>query len=482
MTAPDDRSAAGASVDFDLLVAGAGAAGCAAALAAAQGGLSVLLTDAKESFRRGCNTAMSTSMVPAGGSRWQHEAGIDDSPALFHADVMKKTDRQADPTIARALVDVAPGLVAWLADDCGVPLELPTDFTYPGHSRHRCHSVPDRAGATLHRHLLEAVAAHEDRITLAVPLGLTGVRVDSTTGAVTEATLATPDGSEETIRVRGVVLAVGGFGGNRRLVHAHIPEIEGALYFGSDGCGGDALAIGEALGADVGYLDAYQGHGSVATPQGILCTWVAITHGGVILNARGERFADESTGYSEFARVVATQPEGVAWVVLDERIDRACRPFTDYQALLDVDAVRWAADPDELAHRISAPPGAVRATLAAADRAARGLAPDPFNRTAWEAPLEAPYGSVKVEGALFHTQGGLLVDADARVVRGGEPIPGLYAAGGAAAGISGHGPGGYLAGNGLLAALGLGYLAGAHAARALAYPPTIPPRGPAQRA
>ena len=77
--------------------------------------------------------------------------------------------------------------------------------------------------------------------------------------------------------------------------------------------GDTALLIGEGLGAEVGYLDAYQGHGSVATPHRILCTWVTITHGGLIVNARGERFADESTGYSEFARSVVAQPEHVAW-------------------------------------------------------------------------------------------------------------------------------------------------------------------------
>jgi fumarate reductase flavoprotein subunit len=120
----------------------------------------------------------------------------------------------------------------------------------------------------------------------------------------------------------------------------------------------------------------------------------------------------------------------------------------------------------------------VRATLETAERAARGQAPDPLGRSAWEAPLQPPYGLVKVEGALFHTQGGLLVDHNAAVLRRGRPIPGLYAAGGAAAGMSGHGPDGYLAGNGLLAALGLGYLAGTAAARARAAPAGQPGRAP----
>jgi fumarate reductase flavoprotein subunit len=44
------------------------------------------------------------------------------------------------------------------------------------------------------------------------------------------------------------------------------------------------------------------------------------------------------------------------------------------------------------------------------------------------------------------------------------PIAGLYASGGAAMGISGHGASGYLAGNGLLPALGLALLAAEHVA------------------
>ncbi len=75
---------------------------------------------------------------------------------------------------------------------------------------------------------------------------------------------------------------------------------------------------------------------------------------------------------------------------------------------------------------------------------------------------------VKVTGALFHTQGGLRVGADARVPReDGAPVPNLYAGGGVAAWLSGHGPGGYFSGNGLLTALGYGTLAGRHTARAI---------------
>lgn len=63
--------------------------------------------------------------------------------------------------------------------------------------------------------------------------------------------------------------------------------------------------------------------------------------------------------------------------------------------------------------------------------------------------------------ALFHTQGGLAVDEDARVLdRTGRPFPNLFAGGGAACGVSGPDASGYLSGNGLLTAIAPGYLAG----------------------
>jgi fumarate reductase flavoprotein subunit len=443
------------NVDVDVLVAGAGAAGCAAALAAAEAGLAVVLLDAHETFRQGCNTAMSTSMVPAGGSRWQADAGIDDRPERFADDVRRKTRGTADPIVTAVLTGVAPELVAWLADSCGVPLELVTDFHYPGHSRDRCHAVADRAGRTLHRHLLDAVDARPE-VTLAVPLRLVDVR---DVGGV-RALVAPPGGQEEEIATGAVVLATNGYAANADLVARYIPEIAHALYFGGDGSTGDALAIGERLGADVACLDAYQGHGSVAVPHNVLVTWATVMHGAVLVNAQGKRFGDETTGYSEFAAQVIEQPDEVAYVVLDRRVDEACRPFADYQDLLDQDAIRWADDARGLAAHIGCDPDVLAETLDAAHAAARGAAPDAFGRTFFEQPLQPPLAAVKVTGALFHTQGGLRVDEHARVLRGDEPLPWLYAAGGAAVGMSGSGASGYLAGNGLLAALGLGYRAG----------------------
>jgi fumarate reductase flavoprotein subunit len=73
-----------------------------------------------------------------------------------------------------------------------------------------------------------------------------------------------------------------------------------------------------------------------------------------------------------------------------------------------------------------------------------------------------------VRGALFHTQGGLKVDTCVRVLRpDGSTVPGLYAGGGTAVGVSGKSYKGYSSGNGLLTATVLGMISGEAAAEEL---------------
>jgi fumarate reductase flavoprotein subunit len=444
----------------DLVVAGAGG-GLVAALRAAQQGLDVLVVEASERYRRGNNTSMSTAMIPGVGTRWQREAGIADSPDLFVADVRRKTGGGGDERLARALAEVSPRLVEWLADDTGLALSLVTDFHYPGHSVDRCHTVEGRHGTVLLDHLAGAVAA-SPRIDLMVPARLVDVLVDGA-GAVRAAVVETPDGAREEIESRAVLLATNGYGADPDLVARHCPEIADAGYHGSETSRGDALRIGERLGAATAFLDAYQGHAALAQKSATLVGWATVMHGGVVLDLTGRRFGDETTGYSEYAAVLAGRPEATGWLVFDRRVHDACLPFTDFRQTVESGALVWADDAEALATATGLPAGEVAGELAATAALARGAGTDRFGRTAFEAPLEPPYAAVRVVPALFHTQGGLVVDGSARVLRpDASPIPGLYASGGAAASISGHGASGYLAGNGLLPALGLAFLAADH--------------------
>lgn len=447
----------------DLVVAGAGG-GLVAALRAAQLGLDVLVVEVSERYRRGNNTSMSTAMIPAAGSRYQREAGIEDSPQQFLEDVMRKTHGQADARLASALTQLSPRLVEWLADDVALPLSLVTDFHYPGHTHDRCHTIEGRHGTLLLDHLVRRVK-EDPHIDVLMPARLIDILLDDA-GRVCAAVVQMPDGATEDIPTDAVLLATNGYGADRELVTEHLPEIAQAVYHGSETSRGDALRIGTRLGAASAYLDAYQGHGALAQRSMTLVGWATIMHGALVVGLDGHRFADETTGYSEHAALLAAQPGATGWIVLDRRIHDACLTFTDFRQTVESGALVWADDAAALAVATTLPADTLTQELANAAALARGEGHDQFGRTFFEAPLEPPYAAVRVVPALFHTQGGLVVDEHARVERpDGSVLEGLYASGGAAAGISGHGAAGYLAGNGLLPALGLAYLAADHVAR-----------------
>jgi fumarate reductase flavoprotein subunit len=448
--------------DVDIVVAGAGG-GLAGALRAAELGSRVLLIDASEHFRRGNNTSMSTAMFPGAGSRWQRELGIEDSPEIFAADINKKTKGTADPVTTRTLTEVSAELVEWMADSQGVDLHLITDFHYPGHSVDRCHSIEGRKGDRVLSHLLSRVDA-SDSIDMLVPARLVDVVIPDQ-GDLT-VIVEMPDGSREEIQTGSVLMATNGFGANSDMVRQYIPEIADAVYHGSDASRGDAIRIGANYGAQPAFLDAYQGHAALAVHGATLAGWATIMHGAVLVNTEGRRFGDETCGYSEYAAMLAGQPGARGWLILDDRVHEACLAFRDYQETVESGALRRAADVAELADVIEVDASALESTLNHAAAAAHGESSDEFGRTTFEDVISPPFIAIKVQPALFHTQGGLLVDGNAQVLRSdGGAVRGLYAAGGAAAGISGHGADGYLAGNGLLSAFGLSYLAGQAAAR-----------------
>ncbi len=204
------------------------------------------------------------------------------------------------------------------------------------------------------------------------------------------------------------------------------------------------------------------GHGSVAHPAGILISWATITEGGFQVNISGERFSNEAKGYSEQAAEVLKQPEGIAWSVFDARIAGITRQFEDFRRAEAMGAIVTAESPADLAARINVPEDGLVSTFRQVEACKRGESSDPFGRDfSGSQPLAAPFCAVRVTGALFHTQGGLLIDTSARVLRAdGSALPNLYAAGGAACGVSGNDASGYLSGNGLLTAVTLGRTAG----------------------
>jgi len=274
------------------------------------------------------------------------------------------------------------------------------------------------------------------------------------------------DGKRERIGCDAAILGCSGYGGNPDLVRHFIPEMADALYFGHPGNRGDAVLWGERLGAELACLGAYQGHGSVATPHNILITWAVIMEGGFQVNTRGRRFCDETCGYSEQAAEVLRQPGAMAWDIFDARIAAVARQFEDFRDAESAGAILVADSVGALAAKMRVPADIFAEEWRGVELLKTHDEVDQYGRRfSAKQKLMPPYFAVKVTGALFHTQGGLVIDTMGRVKRkDGSLFPNLFAAGGAAVGISGSTAAGYLSGNGLLTPTVLGRLAGQSAA------------------
>jgi fumarate reductase flavoprotein subunit len=439
-----------AAVQVPVAIVGAGACGLTAALMLHDAGVECVLLE-RDATPSG-STALSSGFIPAAGTRVQQALGVEDSPQRFAADIQAKAHGTAAPHLVTAYAEAIGPAIDALQARHGLDFVLLDDFLYPGHSTHRMHAVPEKTGAALMARLQQAATASDVAIvTRALVRELWLNPRDEVIGIGYER----PDGALEYLACDALILACNGFGGNASMVRQLLPEMRDATYAGHSGNDGSAIAWGRAIGARLADLGGYQGHGSWAVPQGALITWALMMEGAVQINAPGRRFHDETQGYSEAAVQVLAQPGGVAWNVFDETLLTFARGFPDFREAEAAGAVKRCADEPALAGLIGCDASAVRATLAAVSPGA--AAPDGrvFTRA-----LQAPFYAVKVTGALFHTQGGLDIDAHCRVLReDASPFNNLLAAGGAARGVSGHAVWGYLSGNGLLSAIAGGFIA-----------------------
>ncbi|MBM3512559.1 MAG: FAD-dependent oxidoreductase [Alphaproteobacteria bacterium] len=439
----------------DVVIVGGGAAGMCAALAARDGGASVVLLE-RDATPSG-TTALSIGFIPAAGTIGQRKAGIDDSPAAMAADIMAKNKGRADAAMVAHLAREAAPTIDWLIGSHDIPLAFMVKDHYPGHSTPRMHGTPNRTGAELMTALTDAARKAGARVMTGKTV--THLFADSS-GKVTGIRAGDID-----IATGAVILASGGYAANRTMVAKLMPEIAAAVPFCHAGSQGDAVAWGGELGARLADLDAYQSHGGLSDTGRVPIPWAHILRGGIQVNATGRRFSDESRNYAERALDIVAQPGHFAWSIFDERIHAEMMGYEPYRKLLALGGI-IAAPTVEALMDATALPQALADTLRDLTDFAAGRKPDPLGRDFTTNPALVPgYRAVKVVGALYHTQGGLAVDQSGRILKSdGTVFANLFAAGGAARGISGPGSGGYLAGNGLLTATVYGRLAGAAAA------------------
>jgi fumarate reductase flavoprotein subunit len=428
--------------EVDVAVIGGGAAGMTAALrAAGNPGLRVALFE--KSTQLGCNTQVSSGSLAAGGTRYQAAAGIVDSPRRHAEDILAVSKDEGSLPLLSAITEAAPRYVRWLADDLGHPVELGLDMPRSGQSVPRLHADVGRRGGQVLVRTLRSAIARSDAIAFvdnSPGIGLIGSAQGVKGVEVLE------NGKRRPVRARAVVLAADGFAANEKLLAEYCTDAVGGFYGGVSSSTGEALTWGIQLGARTRNLGAFLGHGLVVVGHGTRLNPNLPFLGAVLLDASGRRFVNErAQGYSKLGTILRALPEQRATLVWTQAAHEIALNSELMRQSLDAGAFARYADAGALAQGLRLPRQALAESLV--DEGGVAL---PF-------PL---YGAWVTHGILT-TQGGLDVTPQGEVLRqDGQVIPGLFAVGGTAAGVSGASSEGYSSGNGLLAAMGLGWIAG----------------------
>ncbi len=427
-----------------VVVLGGGMAGLTAALAAAEAGGRVTLVERAP--------GVGGSMALSAGGIW---APKDLATARTYVP-------KGDPELQRVLVEGLRPLWAWL-EGCGLPLTEEQACMKDDLGRLRIMalgSLGDR------RAFADAMAALAESAGVRIMLSTS---LESLTRAPGGWSLRggwagdAAEGHEVELSADAVVFATGGFHNDtERLKRYSTQNADQLLIRANRVSDGVALRLALPHGARLSRsMSSFYGHTMPYLPDGriepgqFLAASQYYTDYSVLLNAHGVRFTDESVGVvDEFnAQQGSRQPAGRYWLVFDEQI-RAERVVTAGLAGITDGGPK---DPLEFAESLGA--NLVRSdTLAglAAQLDERGVpaenvidslqayneAADPVRdifppRLRAHQPLRAaPFYALECVAGITYTMGGLGIDTRCRVEdRGGDPIPGLYAAGADAGGV-----------------------------------------------
>jgi fumarate reductase flavoprotein subunit len=399
--------------EADLIVVGASVAGLVAAVTAADRGCRVILVERTKHL--GGGAAAEPEYVAAAGTRFQDAGAVADAPGRLVDDLVAAG---ADAALAAAAAEQAPALLAWLADRIGVAVTLVAGRVPRGHSAARLHAPGEHGGAALVAELTRAASRHPR---IVIRTGAPAERlVSDDAGAVRGAAVRTDRRGAPQAFGGAVFLACGGFAGNDALVAEHCPAAAGLPHRAAAGTG-EALRLGREVGAAARGLSGCLVTPFLATPAELFVTAPLLELGAAVVNQAGRRMVADVDDPATLAAAVRGQPGRVAYLLFDERIASAARaadPFFAHVVLPR--GGRRGGSVEDLAKQCELDVDGLRATLASGPA------------------LEPPLHALRVTGSRVRTLGGLAIDASARVLDAdGRPVAGLYAAGGAAAGLTG---------------------------------------------
>lgn len=430
----------------DIIVVGAGMAGHCAALAAVQHGASVVLLEKNNAY--GGSTAMCGGAFAFAGTDIQQQKGIEDSPDLLEEDLLKAGKYRNDKALVHVYAQKQLDAYRWLGS-LGLRFE---QVTLSGsQSVPRNHSIdPVMVLDLLHDHLRDS-----GRVQFRTNAAAQRLIAEDRDGRRQVCGVVLEDGTRMTAR-GGVILATGGFSRATDLVERFVPHLRRARPMGGEGNTGDGLKMAWALGADLvdmGYVKGTFG-APVTQPdpawQGQVPRLIsAMYRGAIVVDARGQRFVDESISYKTIGDRCLELPDALAFQIFDQTVMDQSAPLptvVDFKSGLAAGLIVQADSIRVLAGRLGIDASNLEQTVERYNQACAGVGADEFGRTSLSTGYGKPtpvrtgpfYGFACTTG-MTSTYCGLRTDTRARVLTVyGETIPGLYAIGEVMGGFHGE--------------------------------------------
>jgi tricarballylate dehydrogenase len=453
---------------FDVLVAGGGNAALCAAISARRSGASVLVVEVASRFFRGGNTRHTRNM------RCAHDAATDTLTGPYPEeelwdDLLRVTGGETNEKLARMMIHESKDMLNWIVEQ-GVRFQAPIGGTL---SLGRTNSFFLGGG----RAMLNALYKTARELGVEVVYEAEVVGLDIVDGHFNSA-IVKHKGALHEVKARSFVAACGGFESNFDwLERGWGPPARNFLIRGTSNNKGTVLDILIKAGVEqIG--DPTQCHAvaiDARAPKydGGIITRLDCVVFGIVVNREAQRFYDEGEDvwpkrYAIWGRLVAAQPDQIAYIVFDASSLKLFMPslFPPIQApTIGELAQKLELDPAMLEKTVSDFNAAVRPgtfdPTVLDDCRTEGLTPP---KTHWARRIEkGPFYAYPVRPGITFTYLGTRVNEDARMIMAdGRPSSNMFAAGEIMAGnVLGRG---YAAGIGMTIGSVFGRIAGREAA------------------
>jgi tricarballylate dehydrogenase len=454
---------------YDVLVIGGGNAALCAAIGARRAGASVLVLEGAPKFYRGGNTRHTRNM------RCAHDAATDIltgpyTEQEFFEDLLRVTSGETDEELARLMIAESKDILNWIAEQ-GVRWQPSLGGTL---SLGRTNSFFLGGG----RAMLNALYRTAERLGVDIRYDAEVIDLEIDHGMFLSATFKQGDG-HLSARAATLVAAAGGFEANIEWMKQYWGEAaDNFLIRGTPYNRGSILkmllekgveAVGDPTQCHAVAIDA-----RAPKFDGGIITRLDCVVFGIVVNKHASRFYDEGEDiwpkrYAIWGRLVAGQPDQIAYIIFDESVLTSFMPSLFPPIAADTIAglaLELGLDPETLEKTVAdfnaaVRPGTFDHTILD-DCRTEGLNPP---KSHWARKLERPpYYAYPVRPGITFTYLGTRVNKQARILmKDGGPAANMFAAGEIMAGnVLGKG---YAAGIGMTIGSVFGRIAGREAAK-----------------